>query len=90
MSFSENVAKLLKNGIERITIGMGPQKIPYVQVQQVVITGPPPGNSTQIIHQRENENVGEAMNMITKDVEHCQEMRTRIVQPARPPGANSN
>lgn len=83
MSLNDQITTMLKKGITQISIGMSPNKVPFVAVVQQLQTGPG-GDLTTITHQRENSSVAEAFDKIAKDVEHCGELGSKIIQmPAR-------
>lgn len=79
MNLSDSLTKLLKGGINDIVIGMNPQGLPYVQVKQVIKTGPE-GNYTTVMHQKVDSSIVNCIERLGRDIEHCAELQTKIVQ----------
>lgn len=86
MSIESVLNTLFQSGVHQITIGTSPNKLRYVQAQQVVVTGQA-GNSQQILHQAEDESIGTCFETIAKQVEHANELKSALVTSARRNGS---
>ena len=73
---------MLKGGISQIVIGLAPDQVPFVQVDQFIGTG---GEGNQIIlkHQRKGP-IGECFQLITHDITHCAKMQSKVLRVVEP------
>jgi hypothetical protein len=83
MSIEGTISDLFKQGVKQITIGLSPNNMPFIQVQQGVQTGSA-GNGQQVIHQIEADTLGECLELAKKQVAHANELRANVVQLVRP------
>lgn len=78
MTLSDQITKLLKNGISEITFGMNPEGRPFVLVAQNIMTQDRPGNILQMRHQRCASNLVECVEAVAKDIEHCAQLQVKV------------
>ncbi len=91
MSINDRLMKLLTGGLSTIGIGLSPDGKPFVQATQGITTGDA-GNGAKINHQRVGATIEEALEGLTRDVEHIAKLN---VEPSprsnniiQVPGAN--
>jgi hypothetical protein len=87
MNLSEQITKLLRNGISEMTFGMSPEGSPFVSVVQNLQTGAK-GNIIQIRHQRCAPSLVQCVESVAADIEHCAKLHVptpdgKIIQAPR-------
>ena len=80
MSLADTIQEMLETNVDKITIGNSPNKLPFVALTQQIPTGAG-GDMILVMHQREGKSIAECFNKIVKDMEHCAELKTHILQP---------
>jgi chorismate-pyruvate lyase len=82
MNISEQLTRLLKNGIANISIGMNPQGQPFVQAEQIISTGGLEGSMTKIMIQTVRPTIGECLNAASEQIEHFSKIHKAPEKPS--------
>lgn len=81
MNLSETIEHLLSQGVFMIKIGNSPTSkgLLFVQAEQGLATGPG-GNMLNVAHQCEGLSLVNCIEQIKRQVDHCNDLKTRVVQ----------
>lgn len=82
MNLNDTIERLFAENVVEIVIGKSPAGAIFVQAKHLITTGPA-GNRVNVVHQAENAALVNCIEQIKRQVAHCNELQTRIVEVRR-------